>query len=69
MDSGLEGTTQRQYLNCVMGADAYWEFSTNSTDVPPEDDYGVGMGALLIQLVRAIFFPDWIGRSSADEGS
>jgi len=58
MESGLDGTTLRQYLSYVMRTNAYWQFETDNTNDPPKDDYGVGMGALLIELLRVIFFPD-----------
>lgn len=57
MGAGLNGTTLRQYLSGVTGTNAQWEFQLESQNVAPEDDLGVGMGALLIELLRAIFLP------------
>ena len=58
MEAGLDGTTLRHYLSCVMRTNAYWEYQSDGTNGPPQDDCGVGMGALIIELLRTIFFPD-----------
>ncbi|MGO8793823.1 MAG: hypothetical protein ACLQLC_03285 [Candidatus Sulfotelmatobacter sp.] len=58
MEAGLDATTLRQYLSCVLGTNVHWEIQSDSASGQPENDYGVGMGAVLIELLRAIFFPD-----------
>lgn len=57
MEPGSDDRTYRQYPVCMSGADAYREFDAESTHGPHYADYGVGMGALLIELLRAVFCP------------
>lgn len=57
MDSGLESRTYREHSSCLSDAGAYWEFSADSAHIPYGEDYGVGVVALLMELLRAIVCP------------
>jgi len=58
MEAGLDSATLGQYMSCVMRTNAYWELESDGTNGPPVGDYGVGMAALFIELLRTVLFPD-----------
>lgn len=57
MEPGSDARTYRHDSTCMSEVDTHWEFDGESTHGLHYADYGVGMGALLIELLRAVFCP------------